>query len=111
RTSSLLRRPDGLARLDAWVEAGLRLSAGHGWRGSFLAQSWSEAAPAAVAPFGPAQYALWADVGAAFAGEADERAFFATPPHVEPWSDAERESFLRTTLALAAASPRHARVF
>src|SRR5439155_1294387 len=52
-----------------------------------------------------------AEVGAALSGEAEERAFFAPlPDGLAAWTAAERALFLAAARALAAASPRHARI-
>src|SRR5438067_8612289 len=111
RTAPVLGRPDGIERLRAWVAAGLGLHDTRGWRGAFLAQSFFDAAPGALAALGPADYRAWAEVGAALSGEAEERAFFATlPDGLAAWTAAERALFLAATRALAAASPRHARI-
>src|SRR5438105_2591578 len=60
---------------------------------------------------GPTDYRAWAEVGAALSGEAEERAFFATlPDGLAAWTAAERALFLAAARALAAASPRHARI-
>src|SRR5439155_209858 len=79
-TAPMLRRPDGMERLRAWVAAGLALHEARGWRGAFLAQAYFEAAPAALAGLGPGDYEPWAETGAALAGEAEERAFVTTLP-------------------------------
>ena len=111
RTAPMLRRPDGMERLRAWVAAGLALHEARGWRGAFLAQAYFEAAPAALAGLGPGDYEPWAETGAALAGEAEERAFFTTlPDGLAEWTAEERALFLPTTRALAAASPRRARI-
>src|SRR5206468_5312979 len=103
--------PDGMERLRAWVAAGLALHEARGWRGAFLAQAYFEAAPAALAGLGPGDYEPWAETGAALAGEAEERAFFTTlPDGLAEWTAEERALFLATTRALAAASPRRARI-
>src|SRR5439155_501112 len=111
RTAPVLGRPDGIERLRAWVAAGLGLHDTRSWRGAFLAQSFFDAAPGALAALGPADYRAWAEVGAALSGEAEERAFFATlPDGLAAWTAAERALFLAAARALAAASPRHARI-
>src|SRR5882724_4941974 len=111
RTAPVLGRPDGIERLRAWVAAGLGLHDTRGWRGAFLAQSFFDAAPGALAALGPTDYRAWAEVGAALSGEVEERAFFATlPDGLAAWTAAERALFLAAARALAAASPRHARI-
>ncbi|HLY37330.1 MAG TPA: VWA domain-containing protein [Candidatus Binatia bacterium] len=107
RTASVVARDDGLARLRAWAAAGLRLYESRGWRGAFLAQAYFDAAPAALEVLGPAEYDAWADLGATFAGDVDEREFFAAlPAGLADWSAGERDGFLR---ALARTAPRPAR--
>src|SRR5437870_2936706 len=111
RTAPVLGRPDGIERLRAWVEAGLGLHDTRGWRGAFLAQAYFDAAPGALAALGPADYRAWAETGAALSADAEERAFFATlPDGLGAWRAEERALFLPAVRALAAASPRHARV-
>ncbi|HUE29685.1 MAG TPA: hypothetical protein VMR79_02355, partial [Verrucomicrobiae bacterium] len=111
RTAPVLARPDGIDRLRAWVEAGLGLHDTRGWRGAFLAQGYFEAAPDVLSVLGPTDYRAWAETGAALSADAEERAFFATlPDGLGAWTAEERALFLRAARALAAASPRHARV-
>jgi hypothetical protein len=111
RTAAVLRRPEALPRLRAWVDAGLPLHETRGWRGAFLAQAFFDAAPDALAVLGPADYRPWAEAGAALADAAGERQFFAAvPPGLAGWSDDERARFLAATVALAGAAPRAARV-
>src|SRR5438067_1378074 len=111
RTAPVLGRPDGIERLRAWVNAGLGLHDTRGWRGAFLAQAYFDAAPGALAALGPADYRAWAETGAALSADAEERAFFATlPDGLGAWRAEERALFLPAVRALAAASPRHARV-
>ena len=111
RTAPVLGRPDGIERLHAWVEAGLGLHDTRGWRGAFLAQAYFDAAPGALAALGPADYRAWAETGAALSADTEERAFFATlPDGLGAWRAEERALFLPAVRALAAASPRHARI-
>jgi hypothetical protein len=111
RTAPVLARADGLLRLGAWAVAGLALQDARGWRGAFLAQAWFEAAPTPLLTLGPADYAPWAALGAALAGEVEERAFFAAlPAGLEGWSAAERALLLRLTRSLAAGAARQARI-
>src|SRR5437867_3997770 len=70
-----------------------------------------DAAPGALAALGPADYRAWAETGAALSADAEERTFFATlPDGLGAWRAEERALFLPAVRALAAASPRHARV-
>jgi len=108
RTEAVLARPDGLVRLRAWAEAGVGLQGSGGWRGAFLSQAWFEAAPAPLLALGPDDYAPWAALGAALAGDIDERAFFASvPAGLAAWTDAERALLLSLVLGLARTMPRH----
>src|SRR5205814_1070191 len=108
--ASVVARDDELARLRAWVAAGLRLYESRGWRGAFLAQAYFDAAPAALEVLGPAEYDAWADLGATFAGDVDEREFFAAlPAGLADWRAAERDGFLRALAVLARTAPRPAR--
>src|SRR5262249_47692398 len=110
-TPPILVRPDGIERLRAWADAGLALYQTRGWRGGFLAQAFFDAAPAALGALGPAQYALWTELGAAFASEGEQRDFFASlPAGPAAGSDDEGTRFLAATLALARGGVRHARV-
>jgi nitric oxide reductase NorD protein len=111
-TASILRRPHGPQRLRAWVEVALELYENHGWQGEFLAQAYLAAAPRAVLTLFPSAYRLWAGAGAAIYPAVKEREFFEQLPRaLQTWTEDEQVSFLRTTLALAAAAPRAAHVF
>ncbi len=108
-TASLLRKPDGLARLTTWAEVGRGLYQQHGWHGEFLAQAFFSAAPHAVLTLSPDSYQLWAGAGAALAPAIKEREFFgALPRAIRRWSPRERELFLRITLALATVAAKPA---
>lgn len=108
-TGGLLGSPDAIDTLRAWVEAGRRLYGQHGWQGEFLAQAYFSAAPQAVLSFGPRLFQLWAGIGAALHPVIKEREVFGVLPRgLQRWSEAERELFLRTTLALATVAPKQA---
>ncbi len=111
-TASVLRKPYGLERLRVWVDVARGLYQNHGWQGEFLAQAYLAAAPRAVLTLFPAAYRLWAGAGAAVYPTVKEREFFGQLPRaLQTWTEEEQVSFLRATLALAAAAPRPAHVF
>jgi hypothetical protein len=108
-TAALLRRPAALERLRIWVDVGRGLYGQHGWQGEFLAQAYFSAAPAAAAALHPGAYRLWAGAGAALYPAVKERDFFAQlDRHVRDWGEDEQVYLLRTTIALASASPKEA---
>ena len=111
RTAPVLRLADGIVRLAAWVEAGLALHRGFGWRGAFLAQAYFDAAPRAPVALGPSDYRPWAELGALLSSAPEEREFFATlPAGIERWGSEERTRFFEATRRLAAGAARHARI-
>jgi hypothetical protein len=111
-TASLLRRPDGLARLRSWMDIGRSLYGQHGWQGEFLAQAYFAAAPHATIALHPSAYRLWAGAAAALYPSIKEREFFAQLTRaVSSWSDAEQVALLRTVIALAATAPQEAFAF
>jgi nitric oxide reductase NorD protein len=110
-TPVALKRAGALARLEAWVGVGLSLYRQRGWQGEFLAQAYFSSAPRALLTLPPALYQLWAGAGVALQPVLKERDFFGKlPRELHEWKDAERETFLRLVLALAADSPKHAAV-
>jgi hypothetical protein len=105
-TGPLLGRLD-LDTLAAWARQGAQLHGQHGWHGEFLAQSYLAAAPHALPLLAPPQFPLWAGLGAAVRRAMKEAEFYrALPEVVGEWSDAERNAYLRTALALAIDNPR-----
>lgn len=111
-TAVVLRRPDAMERLRKWATVGVGLYGQRGWQGEFLAQAYFAAAPRATLTLNPSLYQVWAGAGAAIYPAMREREFFGNlPRELHAWADDDRERFLRTTLALATASPKHAAIY
>lgn len=111
-TGGLLRRAEALRHLPAWIAAGLSLWGQHGWQGEFLAQAYFASAPRSVTALGPRTYQLWAGAGAALYPTVKEKEFFGSlARQLGRWSEDEKATFLRATLALAPASAKAAFAF
>ncbi len=107
-TAAVLSRPDGLARLRAWIDVAVGLYTQHGWRGEFFAHGFVAAAPQAVVVLPPEVYRIWAGIAVALSPAVKEKDVFTLPRGLRRWTDHDREVFLRTVLTLGTKSAQPA---
>jgi hypothetical protein len=95
-------------RLDAWVEAGLKLASRSGWRGEFLAAAFFAAGSPVLSTLDPEEIPRWAALGAAvqLGREIGQQFFQGLPPGFASLTPSERAA---TFDLCAAAAQRAAR--